>query len=179
MALLPNSAAFGYLPPSALKVIGVGPAFPWAFSGVGSIKTVTTANGIDKINQSIHLILTTRPGDRIMVPEFGSRLPDLVFEPNDQVLQDLLYIYTVEALRRWERRIRITQVTFPTTDSDIENGIVRIRIVYTVLQTNQQGSFVFPFQRHPMSSGDLTSGQPVPAPNAGSATLVSPFSASF
>lgn len=169
------SAATGYLPPSALRAIGTGPAFPWSFSGVGSIRTVTTTNGVEKINQSIHLILTTRPGDRIMLPEFGSRLPDCVFEPNDQILKDLLYIYTVGALQRWEKRISISAVTFPYTDQDVENGIIRIRINYVILSTNTPGSYVFPFQRQPMPADMTTIGQPIPAPNAGAATLASTF----
>ena len=169
-----NAAATGYLTAGAIRAIGIGPSFPFAFSGQGATTTVAESNGLDKINQSIHIILTTRPGERIMNPEFGSRLPDLVFEPNDQILQTLLNIYTADALRRWEARIRLTAVTFPTTDSDIENGIVRLRIVYVVRQTNTPGSFVFPFQRYPMSQNQLVSGNPIPAPNAGSGTLASP-----
>jgi len=170
-----NAAATGFLTPGAIKAIGIGPSFPFSFTGQGATNTVASSNGLDKINQSMHIILTTRPGDRIMNPEFGSRLPDLVFEPNDQVLKTLLNIYTADALRRWEKRIIITAVTFPSTDSDVENGIVRIRINYTVRQTNTPGSFVFPFQRYPMGQDQLVTGAPVPAPNAGSGTLASPY----
>jgi phage baseplate assembly protein W len=163
----------GLLPLSALKAIGIGPAFPFSLTGSGSIQTVATANGITKINESIHLILTTRPGERIMNPEFGSRIMDLVFEPNDAILQDLLYLYTAEALQRWERRISLEQVLFPTNEQDIANGIIREKIVYIIRQTNITGSYVFPFARYGATMSALVSGTPVAAPNLGSQNLAS------
>jgi hypothetical protein len=110
-----------------------------------------------------------------MNPEFGSLLSSLIFEPNDQLLRDLLWLYTVEALERWEQRIQITQVTFPSELNDIDNAIIRIRIAYQVRQTSVAGSYVFPFQRYPEPMSQVVTGRPVSAPAPGMASLVSPF----
>jgi phage baseplate assembly protein W len=54
-----------------LKVIGKGPSFPFSFSSTGKVKSVQVSLGVEKIKQSIHMILSTRRGERVMVPEFG------------------------------------------------------------------------------------------------------------
>lgn len=59
------------------------------------------------VKSSMLNILGTRVGTRIMLPEFGSHVPDLIFEPNDFILEKLLRRYTVEAIERWEPRLNV------------------------------------------------------------------------
>ena len=67
--------------------------------------------GIDHLRQSIRDILTTYPGERIMRPEYGSRLRDLIDRPlNAQWLADL-YFEVAHAIHRWEPRVRVQRVT--------------------------------------------------------------------
>jgi phage baseplate assembly protein W len=54
-----------------LRVLGSGPSFPFTFATTGNIRAVALAQGLLKINQSIHAILSTRPGERMFLPEFG------------------------------------------------------------------------------------------------------------
>jgi Bacteriophage baseplate protein W len=148
-------ATYNNLTAAQLAAIGQGPSFPLQFSTSGGLKDVALASGVDKINQSIHSILTTIPGERVMNPNFGSLLYQLIFEPNDFVLRDLLYLYTVDALARWEKRINVVSINFPITGDDLENGIVRLQVRYVITATGQSGSFIFPFQRHAESMGGL------------------------
>lgn len=137
-------------------VIGRGIRDPFSFSVGRGVKSVSVSNGSDKINASIRTILQTRPGERMMEPEFGSRLYDLVFEPNDAITNQLLYLYTVEALRRWERRIRITRVSFQTDEARPE--YVGIAIQYVILQTHVEGVYVYPFVRQGMPMSKSVTG---------------------
>ena len=67
-------------------------------------------DGIDHLRQSIIDILTTYPGERIMRPEYGSRLRDLIDRPvNAQWLADL-YFNVAQAITRWEPRVRVLRV---------------------------------------------------------------------
>lgn len=59
-------------------------------------------SGMERINQSINHILSTRIGTRFFLPDFGSKLYTLIFEPNDFILYDLLKRYIKEALEKWE-----------------------------------------------------------------------------
>ena len=56
-------------------------SFPFKFSEAGRVNSVSVSKGVQKVNQSIHSIVTTRKGERIFMPEFGSNLRLLVFEP--------------------------------------------------------------------------------------------------
>lgn len=67
-------------------------------------------DGIDHLRQSIIDILTTYPGERVMRPEYGSRLRDLIDRPvNAQWLADL-YFEVACAIQRWEPRVRVQKV---------------------------------------------------------------------
>ena len=67
-------------------------------------------SGIDHLRQSILDILTTYPGERIMRPEYGSRIRDLIDRPvNAQWLADL-YFEVACAIQRWEPRVRVLRV---------------------------------------------------------------------
>ena len=84
--------------------LGKGLRFPFAFqrrSGGAQVSTVTSMDHAH-IHESILQILGTRPGERFMSPEFGSRLKDLVFEPNDSVLKGLIRHYVIDAIERWD-----------------------------------------------------------------------------
>lgn len=67
-------------------------------------------DGIDHLRQSIIDILATYPGERIMRPEYGSRIRDLIDRPvNAQWLADL-YFNVAQAITRWEPRVRVLRV---------------------------------------------------------------------
>lgn len=143
---MPNREATAVAPraESTIRAIGKGLSFPFNFSSTGRSHQAATAQGVDKINQSIHMLLSTRIGERMFIPEYGSRLPELVFEPDDDILHVLLKLWTADALRRWEKRITITGVS--TTDTPDLNT-VGIEIDYVINSSHTQGSYVFPFTR--------------------------------
>lgn len=73
-------------------------------------QTGRTLSGIDHLRQSLHDILTTPIGTRVMRREYGSRLYELVDAPmNSATLVDL-YAATAEAVARWEPRFRLQRV---------------------------------------------------------------------
>lgn len=54
-----------------LRIIGSGVTYPFSFSETGRVKSVAISQGLRKLNQSIHNILATRRGERMMLPEYG------------------------------------------------------------------------------------------------------------
>jgi phage baseplate assembly protein W len=139
------------------EVIGQGIDFPFRFISGAKVGSIEQSNAGERINDSIHLILSTRPGERTFNPEFGSRLPLLVFEPNDATLQNLLRFYTADALKRWEKRIEVLNITFIDDYNDDRNTI-GISIEYTIRNSHVAGSYVYPFVREGMPTGDLYTG---------------------
>jgi uncharacterized protein len=64
-------------------------------------------SGVDAVRQSIFLLLSTRPGERVMRPEYGCDLHRLVFAPNDHMTAGLAIHYVRQAVERWEPRVEI------------------------------------------------------------------------
>jgi len=62
------------------------------------------------VRQSILLLLSTIPGERVMRPDYGCELHRLVFSPNDNTTSGLAIHYVRQALDRWEPRAQITHL---------------------------------------------------------------------
>lgn len=118
--------------------LGVGLKYPTELIG-GSVQYVS---GLSLVQQSITTILNTPKGTKFLLPEFGSRLRELIFEPNDEVLEDLLGTFIYEAIRDWEKRVEYIKTTFTQ-----HNNVTFCEITYRVLASNEVDSFVYPFYR--------------------------------
>jgi len=128
--------------------LGVGATFPFRFDGAGAVAVSDgDAPDHDKIKESIRHILSTRPGERFFLPGFGSRLHELVFQQNDVVLKALARQYIVDAVKRWEKRVKVTKVEFSEDPETIEQNRFLIRITYQVIGSQVEGNLVYPFAR--------------------------------
>jgi phage baseplate assembly protein W len=72
--------------------------------------TIAMAEGSDAVRQSLLLLISTIPGERIMRPEYGCELHRLVFAPNDDTTAGLAIFYVRRAIERWEPRIEILRL---------------------------------------------------------------------
>ena len=124
------------------QYIGKGMSTTKTFDDVHLSTNVIT--GIDKIQDSIYNILSTKVGERLFLPEFGSRLYMLVFEPNNAIFADLADFYIRDALGKWEKRIQVTDVSVLTEQ---EGNIVPIEISYQITNSNIYDTYVFPFNK--------------------------------
>ena len=128
-----------------LDFLGQGLKFPFQFSE--QTGTPMQSSDLDRINESIMQILETRPGERLMRPDFGSKVKDLVFEQNDAVLKGLLRFHIVDAVKRWEKRIMVTGIAFDEAPEKVDRHILLVRIEYRVIQGQVEGNLVLPFMR--------------------------------
>jgi phage baseplate assembly protein W len=120
----------------------------WAFPvGVDSRGRIALARQERDIEEAIRIILLTPKGQRVMRPDFGCQIHDLIFAPNDATTAGLAAYYVEEALAMWEPRIRVGEVS---ARPDPENlGRLLIDISYEVKATHDSRSLVFPFYRIP------------------------------
>jgi len=124
--------------------LGAGWAFP---VGVDARGRIALARQERDIEEAIRIILLTPKGQRVMRPEFGCQIHDLMFAPNDATTAGLAAYYVEEALAMWEPRIHVTEVT---ARPDSENHArLLIDIAYEVKATHDSRSLVFPFYRIP------------------------------
>ena len=68
-------------------------------------------SGLDHLRQSIADILTTPIGSRVMRRDYGSLLPGLIDQPQNNATTLRLYSAITSALMRWEPRIRLSRVS--------------------------------------------------------------------
>ncbi|MET0789231.1 MAG: GPW/gp25 family protein [Cellulomonas sp.] len=124
---------------SSNDFLGTGWAFPVRI-GAGGIETV---GGDEDVRQSIHLILATAKGERVMRPDFGCGIHDLVFAAVSTQLIARLRREVEDALRTYEARIEVLRVVAGTTG--LASGRLDVEIDYRVRATNQTGNYVYPF----------------------------------
>jgi len=74
--------------------------------------------GVDQIKADLLQLLLTNPGERVMLPEFGTPLRKLFFEPNTIGLEIEAQRTIVEAINTWEPRIEIQNITVNSEFSD-------------------------------------------------------------
>jgi len=96
-----------------------------------------------RIEQSIWLVLATRRGERVMRPDFGCGIHDLVFEPNAEIVHGLIEAEVQAALVRWEPRIDVLAVDAIAAEG--QPNVMLIRIDYRVRDTNTIHNLVYPF----------------------------------
>lgn len=73
---------------------------------------------VDQIKADMLQLLLTNPGERVMLPEFGTPLRRLVFEPNDTILEEEAKRMIGEAIAAWEPRVVISQLTVTSVVND-------------------------------------------------------------
>ncbi len=64
----------------------------------------------DSVRQSLLLLLSTIPGERVMRPDYGSLLYRLIFSPNDDTTAGLAIHYVRQAVEKWEPRAEILKI---------------------------------------------------------------------
>lgn len=97
----------------------------------------------EDIRQSILIILETSPGERVMRPNFGCGIHELVFAAMDSTTLQRVRSTVEEALRRCEARIDVLSVN--VDEAATIDGQLIVEIEYRVRKTNQLGNLVFPF----------------------------------
>lgn len=67
-------------------------------------------SSLDQVKSDLLILLLTNPGERVMLPEFGTPLRDLIGEPNDSALEDRAREMISASIRRWEPRITVDAI---------------------------------------------------------------------
>ena len=120
--------------------VGRGFFWPMEVDHTGSIRLTDGATDIDA---AMAVVLATAPGERVMRPEFGCRIWDLLFEPVTANLLGLMAQAVRDALTQWEPRVIVE--TIETVPDREDSAVVSIRVGYRVKATNDRRNLVYPF----------------------------------
>lgn len=121
--------------------LGVGWKFPPTFEkNRGSVMLVSEE---EDIKESLQIILSTKPGERVMIPDFGCDLKLLAFEPISSSLIFKIERIISKAVLNYEPRVVVDAVNVYEDDS--REGIVYVELAYTILKTNSRTNMVYPY----------------------------------
>jgi phage baseplate assembly protein W len=123
--------------------LGKGIGFPFQRVATESGR-LQSADYEESVRQSVLIILGTAKGERVMRPDFGCGIYNLVFEPKTAATAGKITQEVQEALLRFEPRIDVASIAVvPTNDANGEQLMVNIR--YQVRATNNVFNLVYPF----------------------------------
>jgi phage baseplate assembly protein W len=117
----------------AARIFGKGMAFPPRVDADGRI---AWSAGEPNVHESIRLILSTEPGERLRLPAFGAGLRRFLFEPNTLATHTLIRQAITESLKRWEPRIQLESVDVAADAQDAEVAIATL--TYRLVATQAQ-----------------------------------------
>ena len=120
--------------------LGRGWKFPVGVDRDGGLATSAYEQNIE---EAIEIILGTAPGERVMRPDFGCAIHDLVFAPNNAETASKSAYLVGEALQSWEPRIQGVEVD--AAADTFEDNRLNIKIRYEVRATNSIFNMVYPF----------------------------------
>ncbi|MDY7003252.1 MAG: GPW/gp25 family protein [Cyanobacteriota bacterium] len=120
--------------------LGTGWSFPPTFNqDTGTVEMVSDESDII---QSLEIILSTRPAERIVQPDFGCELSQFLFEEISQGLITGIRGIVSDALVYHEPRINVEEIKIEESEQE---GLLLISITYTVRATNSRYNLVYPF----------------------------------
>lgn len=120
-----------------LDFLGKGPAYPFRLT----LGPDDMAEGESLVEMSIDQILGTAEGERLMRPDFGSKLPYLLFENTTEVIEAMAATYVEDALEQWEPRITVLGV-----DARADGNRLEIHLHYMINATNNVRNKVYVYE---------------------------------
>ena len=122
--------------------LGTGWGFPVEFVK-SNRSTVRMVSLEEDIAESLRLLLSTRPGERVMRPFFGINLEDMVFEPVEESLKTYIKDLITKAILYFEPRIDLIKIEIIT--EEVLEGRFQIELEYSIRSTNSRFNFVYDY----------------------------------
>jgi phage baseplate assembly protein W len=110
------------------------------FSKRGNVIMVSAE---EDIRQSLFILLSTSPGERVMQPNFGCGLKNQVYENINESTVTILKDMIGRAILFYEPRVILENIV--TDASDAYEGKLNFTIFYTIISTNTRHNIVYPF----------------------------------
>lgn len=123
--------------------LGRGWSFPPEFSKES--RAVKMLEDEVDIKSSLEILLSTRLGERVMLPGYGCNLEELLFSPLNLTLKTYVIDLIKTAILYHEPRIDVKKIDIDLTEE--LSGVLLINIDYIIRSTNSRMNMVFPFYK--------------------------------
>lgn len=129
--------------------LGTGWSFPPTFTSSG----LATVSAEQDIHESLWILLSTTPGERVMQPTYGCGLKAHVFDKLDESSFALMRDLVEKAILFFEPRVTVENIDIH--NDDYLQGKVQLNISYLVRSTNNRYNLVYPFYIHEASNASV------------------------
>ena len=123
-----------------ISFLGTGWSFPPEFSIRAGVRMVSAE---EDIRQSLHIVLATAPGERVMRPAFGAGIKQQVYESINATTITILKDTIRRAILFYEPRVVVEAIVADTAQA--LEGRLDFLIDYTIISTNTRHNIVYPF----------------------------------
>jgi len=132
--------------------LGRGWSFPPTFDR--SRAGVDMLQDEDDVISSLHILVRTMRGERVMLPTYGCNVQSQVFEPLDTRQKTLLADLIETAVLYHEPRVEVEKVG--VQDGGAREGAITVQVTYRLKSTNSRFNVVFPFYINEGTDVNLT-----------------------
>lgn len=101
-----------------------------------------TDNSLDKYKSNLYTLIFTNVGQRPMFPEFGTIIPNLLFEPIDDQILEQIYDEIVTKAKIWVPEIEITQIIFDDKETNLDNNKISMTIKFRLKKDETIQDFI-------------------------------------
>lgn len=112
-------------------------------SGQPSLRVSKSVN-VQAVKNSIKNIFTWIPGERVLLPEFGSRLYTLLYEGITPLTEERIVAEIRHCVTEWEPRASIVDIRNVSAVDDTEDNVIHIEVVFTIPELNDE-QYVYSF----------------------------------
>lgn len=116
-------------------LFGRGIGFP---PRVGADGRVAWSEGEDNVRETIRILLMTRPGERVLLSDFGAGLDRSLFEPNTVATRQGLKDRISQTLQQWEQRITLESVEVEADPESPQSAIAAITYKLVATQARER-----------------------------------------
>ncbi len=104
----------------------------------------------DQVKENLINFLKTKKGERRMMPEFGTKLYNVLFEQKDENFNSIAKNIISEEINYWIPEISIQDIQIINVENPIgdDNYKLRVSINFMVKQTKQLDSIVFELENN-------------------------------
>jgi phage baseplate assembly protein W len=96
-----------------------------------------------QLKSNVRNLLLTKKGERLAQPTFGTNLHRLLFEPNDEELEQKIYDTIDNSIRTWLPQLSIKEINIEATDEMKNNNSINVSITFTANYNRQDFNVEF------------------------------------
>ena len=125
--------------------LGTGWGFPPTFekSGNNQLCGVKMVSQLEDIQESLTILFSTRLNERVMRPQYGGSLEELLFEPINESLVTYVKDLITNSILYYEPRIDLENIEIQTANA--MEGQIKVILTLTVRTTNSRFNFVYDY----------------------------------